>query len=340
MATSLSTRFTERYGLATPIAQAGMAFAGMTPPLCIAVSEAGAFGSIAGVGIIPPEGVRMLVQGVQAGTGKPFHVNFISCYTTDEHIDVMVELKPAAVSFHWGHPGADWIEKLHGAGIDVWEQIGSVADAEKAASAGVDAIVVQGSEAGGHNYGSASTLTLTPAVVDAVGNDGPLVVASGGIADGRGLAAALMLGADGAWVGTRFVATRESAVADEYKARLVSAGAGDTVRTHLFGRHHPDFNPIRVLRNRVVEEWDARVAEIPADNSTEPVVGQMDLLGEATELRRFTNMVPMTGATGDFEEMPLLAGEGVGLVRDLPPAAEVVARMTAEAEAALAGRRG
>jgi NAD(P)H-dependent flavin oxidoreductase YrpB (nitropropane dioxygenase family) len=265
----------------------------------------------------------MLVQGVQAGTSKPFHVNFISCYTTDAHIDVMVELKPAAVSFHWGHPGAAWIETLHGAGIDVWEQVGTVADADKAASAGVDAIVVQGSEAGGHNYGSASTLTLTPAVVDAVGggagSDGPLVIASGGISDGRGLAAALMLGADGAWVGTRFVATQESSVADEYKARLVSAGAGDTVRTHLFGRQHPDFNPIRVLRNRVVEEWDSRVAEIPADNSAEPVVGQMDLLGEPTELRKFTNMVPMTGATGDFEELPLLAGEGVGLVRDLGP---------------------
>ncbi len=339
MAASLSTRLTERYGLSTPITQAGMAFAGMTPPLAIAVSEAGALGSIAGVGIIPPEGVRMLVQGVQAGTNKPFHVNFISCYTTDEHIDVMVELKPAAVSFHWGHPGADWIGKLHDAGIDVWEQVGTVADAETAAAAGVDAVVAQGSEAGGHNYGSASTLALTPAVVDAV-KGGPLVVAAGGISDGRGVAAALMLGADGAWVGTRFVATRESAVADEYKARLVGAGTADTVRTRLFGRHHPDFNPIRVLRNRVVEEWDARVAEIPADNSAEPVVGQMDLLGEPTELRKFTNMVPMAGATGDFEELPLLAGEGVGLVHDLPSAAEVVARMTAEAEAALARQTG
>ncbi|MEQ8701058.1 MAG: nitronate monooxygenase [Bauldia litoralis] len=337
MAAPLSTRLTERYGLNTPIAQAGMAFAGMTPPLAIAVSEAGAFGSIAGVGIIPPEGVRMLVQGVQAGTGKPFHVNFISCYTTDAHIDVMVELKPAAVSFHWGHPGAEWIGKLHDAGIDVWEQVGSVADADKAAEAGVDVIVAQGSEAGGHNYGSASTLSLTPAVVDAL-KGGPMVIAAGGISDGRGLAAALMLGADGVWVGTRFVATRESSVADEYKARLVSAGAGDTVRTHLFGRHHPDFNPVRVLRNRVVEEWDTRVADIPEDNSGEPVVGQMDLLGEPTELRRFTNMVPMTGATGDFEELPLLAGEGVGLVRDLPPAGEVVRRMTGEAQAALSRR--
>ncbi|WP_419913155.1 NAD(P)H-dependent flavin oxidoreductase [Hoeflea sp.] len=335
----LATRLTEKYDLSTPIVQAGMAFAGMTPPLCIAVSEAGALGSIAGVGIIPPEGVQMLVGGVQSGTSRPFHVNFISCYTTDAHIDLMCEMKPAAVSFHWGHPSTTWIGKLHDAGIDVFEQVGSVDDAKAAVADGVDLIVAQGTEAGGHNYGTAGTMALTPAIVDAVG-DRALVLASGGIADGRGLAAALMLGADGVWVGTRFVATTESAVAEEYKQRVVSSGTSDTVITHVFGRHHPEFNPIRVLKNRVVTEWQGRVAEIPADNSGEPVVGQMDLFGEATPLLKFTNLVPMTGATGDFEELPLLAGEGVGLVTDLPSAADVVRRMTDEARSALAGRRG
>lgn len=332
---SLATRLTKRYGLSAPIVQAGMAFAGMTPPLCVAVSNAGALGSIAGVGIIPPEGVDALVQGVQAGTKRPFHVNFITCYTSDAHIDVMCRLKPAAVSFHWGHPARAWIDRLHEAGIDVWEQVGSVADARRAADDGIDAVVAQGAEAGGHNYGTAGTIALAPAVADAVG-DKAMVVAAGGIADGRGVAAALMLGADAAWVGTRFVATRESAVAEDYKRRLIAAGTGDTVLTHVFGRHHPDFNPIRVLRNRVVGEWHARVAEIPADNSREPVIGRMDLLGQPTELRKFGNLVPMAGAGGDFEEMALLAGEGVGLVRDMPGAAEVVARMTREAETALA----
>ncbi|MFC3132300.1 NAD(P)H-dependent flavin oxidoreductase, partial [Microbaculum marinum] len=178
----------------------------------------------------------------------------------------------------------------------------------------------------------------TPAVVDAVG-DRAMVLAAGGIADDRGLAAALMLGADGAWIGTRFVATAESAAAAEYKQRLVASGASDTALTHLFGRHHPEFNPIRVLRNQVVEEWSGRVDEIPADNSAEPLIGSMDLLGQPTELRRFANLVPMAGATGDFEEMALLAGEGVGLVHDLPPAGELVARMTREAVAALGRRR-
>ncbi|MGH7003650.1 MAG: NAD(P)H-dependent flavin oxidoreductase, partial [Alphaproteobacteria bacterium] len=217
-------------------------------------------------------------------------------------------------------------------------QVGSVADARRAAADGIDAIVAQGADAGGHNCGTAGTMALTPAVVDAVAGKA-MVVAAGGIADGRGLAAALMLGADGAWVGTRFVATRESAVADEYKQRLVSAGTDATVLTHVFGRHDPAFNPMRVLRNRVVAEWSARVAEIPADNSGEAVVGRMELLGQPTELRRFANLVPMAGAIGDFDELPLLAGEGVGLVHDVPDAAEIVSRMTREAAAALARLR-
>ena len=330
----IATRLTERYDLSTPIVQAGMAFAGMAPPLCVAVSEAGALGSIAGVGIIPPEGVRQLVGGVQAETARPFHVNFITCYAQQPHIDLMCEMRPAAVSFHWGHPSAEWIGQLHAAGIDVFEQVGSVRDAEVAAAEGVDIVIAQGKEAGGHNFGSAGTVALTPAIVDAVG-DRALVLASGGIADGRGLAAALMLGADGAWMGTRFVASAESAVADEYKSRIVAADTAGTLRTHVFGRHHPEFNPVRVLKNRVVEEWHGRVEEIPADNTAEPVVGRMDLLGEPMQLHRFSNLVPMAGATGDFEEMPLLAGEGVGLVDDLPSAAEIVGRVTEQARAAL-----
>ena len=334
----IQTRFTRKYGLQVPLTQAGMAFAGMTPPLGIAVSEAGAMGSIAGVGIIPPEGVRMLVSGMQAGTSRPFHVNFITIYCTQAHVDLMAEMKPAAVSFHWGHPGRAWIDQLHAAGIDVWEQVGSVDAARRAADAGVDVVVAQGAEAGGHNFGSAGTIALTPAVVDEVG-DRALVLAAGGIADGRTMAAALTLGADGVWVGTRLVASREAAVADEYKARLVAAKTAGTRLTHIFGRHHPEFNPMRVLETDLVRDWSDRADEVPVGDENNPQVGQMDLLGQPAALHRFTNLVPMTGATGDFDLLPLLAGEGVGLVRDLPPAAEIVARMAAEAEAALARLR-
>lgn len=329
--TSISTRLTQKYGLSVPIVQAGMAFAGMTPPLGVAVSEAGAMGSIAGVGIIPPEGVRMLMGGMNAGTERPYHVNFITIFTSQAHIDLMCEMKPKAVSFHWGHPQRSWIDEMHAAGIDVWEQVGSVADAVTAVADGIDLIIAQGAEAGGHNYGTAGTIALTPAVVDAVG-DKALVLAAGGIADGRGLAAALMLGADGAWIGTRFVATREAAVADEYKERIVAGDTSGTALTHIFGREHPLFNPIRVLRTPLVTEWNNKVDEIAVGPEHHPQIGEMDLLGQQVPLHRFTNMVPMRGATGVFDELPMLAGEGLGLIRDLPSAAEIVERMAAEAK--------
>jgi NAD(P)H-dependent flavin oxidoreductase YrpB (nitropropane dioxygenase family) len=328
--TSISTRLTKKYGLSVPIVQAGMAFAGMTPPLGIAVSEAGGMGSIAGVGIIPPEGVRMLVGGMNAGTKRAYHVNFITIFTSQAHIDLMCEMRPKAVSFHWGHPQKAWIDQMHGAGIDVWEQVGSVADAVTAVADGIDLVIAQGTEAGGHNYGTAGTIALTPAIVDAVG-DKALVLAAGGIADGRGLAAALMLGADGAWIGTRFVATREAAVADEYKQRIVDCDTSGTVLTHIFGREHPVFNPIRVLRTPLVTEWNDKVDEIAVGPEHHPQIGEMDLLGQQVPLHRFTNIVPMQGATGAFDELPMLAGEGLGLIKDLPPAAEIVERMASEA---------
>ncbi len=317
----LRTRFTEAYGLTTPIAQAGMAFVGMTPDLAVAVSNAGGLGSL-GVGLLPAPVLTQMIAGIRAGTAGPFNVNFITVFTEQAQIDAATEAAVPVVSFHWGHPPRAWIDQLHAAGTKVFEQVGSVDAAEAAVDDGVDVVVAQGLEAGGHNYATLPTFALVPLVADAVGP--ALVLAAGGIADGRGLAAALMLGADGAWIGTRLVATDESAAHDEYKARLVAAKATDTVRTSLFGPETPDFNPMRVLRNRVV-------AESPADGDR-PVIGQMMLGGEQVEMRRFSNLVPMRGATtGDFEEMALLAGQGVGIVDGVKSAGSVIADITAQA---------
>jgi NAD(P)H-dependent flavin oxidoreductase YrpB (nitropropane dioxygenase family) len=197
-----------------------------------------------------------------------------------------------------------------------------VGAAKRAVDDGIDVVVAQGEEAGGHNFAALPTFALVPLVVDAVAP--ALVLAAGGIADGRGLAAALMLGADGAWIGTRLVATDESAAHDEYKARLVAAKATDTVRTSLFGPETPDFNPMRVLRNRVV-------AESPVGGDR-PVIGRMMLGDEPVEMLRFSNLVPMRGATtGDLEEMALLAGQGVGMVDGVKSAGSVIADITARA---------
>lgn len=331
----ITTRFTRAYGLTHPIACAGMAFAGMTPRLPAAVSAAGGMGSLANVGFFPAALLERLVGELREATPRPFSINFITPYVQDEVIEAAARLAPASVSFHWGAPAPRWVERLHLADVKVWEQVGSVGEAERARRDGIDLVIAQGSEAGGHNYATMSTLAFVPAVRAALGPDA-LILASGGIVDGAGLAAALALGADGAWVGTRFLASEESDAHPEWKARLVAASGSDTVRTHVFGRHHPEFNPMRVLRNRVVAEWDARVAEIPADNAAEPVIGRMEVWGQAQELRRFQNLAPMTSASGDFEELPLLCGEGVGGIHALLPAREVLERMSGEASRILA----
>ena len=167
---------------------------------------------------------------------------------------------------------------------------------------------------------------MVPLVVDAVAP--ALVLASGGIADGRGLAAALMLGADGAWVGTRFVATTESAAHDGYKSRWSPPAAPDRPYGPVRAGH-PEFNPCGCCATG----WWAVAGpggEIPTDPSRLPVIGTMDLGGERIELRRFSNLVPMRGfTTGDLEEMALLAGQGVGLIDAVEPAATVIEDMTA-----------
>jgi len=327
---TLRTRFTEAYGLSTPIAQAGMAFVGMSPHLAVAVSRAGALGAL-GVGIMPVPAMNATVAAIRAETPKPFHVNLITPFATPGHVEALCASGVAVVSFHWGHPPRDWVDRLHTAGVRVFAQVGSVDDALRAVDDGVDVVVAQGREAGGHCASTLPTFALVPAVVDAVGP--ALVLAAGGIADGRGLAAALMLGADGVWVGTRFVATVESNAHEGYKARLVQASGVDTVSTSMFGPDMPTFNPMRVLRTKVVREWQDRA--VPSETAQLPAVGHVDLNGDRVELRQFDSIPPITTTTGDLEDMALPAGQGVGLVDRVEPAGTVVAAMTAQAEALL-----
>ncbi len=322
----LHTRLTEEYGLEIPFISAGMAFVAM-PPLVAAVSNSGGMGTL-GAALVPPDGLRALIGAIKSMTSRPFGVNFITQFATDAHIDVCIEENVPVVSFFWNEPPKGFISKLHNAGLKAWMQVGSVQEALDAVGAGVDAVIVQGSEAGGHNRSTASTLTLVPAVVDAVGS--VPVIASGGIADGRGIVAALALGAEAVWVGTRMVASEEANAHAEYKRRIVAASAIDTTRTTLFGPEWPD-QPIRVMRNRVVNEWSGR--EIEAGASTEPgqVIGQTVLGGQAIPLHKFSALLPTPETTGDFEEMCLIAGESAGLIHEIRPAGEIIASMMQEA---------
>jgi NAD(P)H-dependent flavin oxidoreductase YrpB (nitropropane dioxygenase family) len=297
------------------------------PPLVAAVSNAGGMGTL-GASPLPPPAVRAMIQTIRALTVRPFGVNFITRFTEAAHIDVCLEERVPVVSFHWDDPPAAFIARLRRGGVKVWLQVGSVELARAAVELGVDAVIAQGSEAGGHVRGAASTLVLTPAIVDAVT---PLpVIAAGGIADGRGVAAALALGADAVWVGTRLVASQEANVHDEYKRRIVAAGVTDTVVTTLFGPEWPDA-PARVLRNRVVDEWVGREAAAPAAAESAQSIGRTLLGGQEYVMPKFSAFLPTPDTTGDFDEMMMAAGESASLVDDIRPASEIVQTMMAEA---------
>jgi enoyl-[acyl-carrier protein] reductase II len=207
--------------------------------------------------------------------------------------------------------------------------------AKRSAGAGVDAIIAQGVEAGGHIAGQVSTMVLVPRVVDAVS---PVpVAAAGGIADARGLVAALALGAEGVVLGTRFLATPEAAAHPIYKQKVLQATEEDTVRTTLFGRGWPNA-PHRALRTAFVDEWlkdEARGSEQRVD---EPVIGESIFGGERVPLQRFAGFPPTAEATGDIESMGLLAGQSVGLVTDIKPAAVIVRELVAGARAIIERR--
>jgi nitronate monooxygenase len=320
------TRLTEAYGLEVPFIGAGMGFV-TTPELVAAVSNAGGMGTL-GASLVPPNRLRELLRMTRSMTTRPFGVNLITQFTQEAQLDVCIEERVPVVSFFWNDPPRAFIARLLSGGVKVWMQVGSLEEACEAVRSGVDAVIVQGKEAGGHNHSSASTLTLVPTVVDAIA---PVpVIAAGGIADGRGVVAALALGAEAVWVGTRLVASQEAYAHDEYKRRIVEAEASDTVRTTIFGPEWPH-QSMRVIRNRVVNEWITRESEVVYHPEPTEFIGQTILAGQQVPLAKFSALPPTRDATGDFEEMALIAGESVGLVKEIKPAAEIVRGMMEEA---------
>jgi enoyl-[acyl-carrier protein] reductase II len=224
-------------------------------------------------------------------------------------------------------PPAEWVRRLKDAGCDVWLQTSSVAAAETAVASGVDVIIAQGSEAGGHNRSTTGLTTLVPRMVDALVVP---VVAAGGIADGRGMAAALCLGAAGVCVGTRLVATAEANAHDEYKRRIVAASEEDLARTCIFGPEWPDA-PMRVIRNRVVREWAGKDAKTPPPPQPPVTIGKTLLGGIEYPMPKFSAILPTPETSGDFEEMCLAAGEGAALVEAVSGAQDVVREMAEQA---------
>ena len=324
----MKTRLTDEYGLETPIVSAGMAFVA-GPELAAAVSNAGALGML-GAGNMPPEALEAAITATRNLTSRSFGVDLIPDLTTPEHVEVCLKLEVPVVTFFWTFPDPGMISRLQAHGTRVWMQVGSLNDAKRARDEGVDLVIAQGSEAGGHNKAECGTFTLLPAVVDAVS---PIpVLAAGGIVDGRGLAAALMLGAHGAWCGTRFLASAEADASAEYQSTVLRAEPNSTVLTDLFGPEWPG-QTCRVYKNRVVREYPDAAA---AKGVEGPSIGTLPLgPGGFYEMPKFSAVLPTRATTGDLEEMALTMGESAGRVVSIEAAASIVRGMASEATACL-----
>ena len=324
----LRTRLCNLFGIEFPIIQAGMGVF-TSAELVAAVSNAGGLGSF-GTGLRPVESLRseLLLRPVASLkeelphvrqlTSRPFAVNYTLAQPNEEIFALILEAKPPIISFALGDPG-ELVKRAHAVGSLVMHQVTTVQQAKQAAEQGVDVIVAQGTESGGFG-GTVAALALIPQVVDAVR---PIpVVAAGGIADGRGLAAALVLGAQGINIGTRFLASVEAPISETWKQAIIAAESEDAIKVEvwndIFPRGTGAYETVpRAIRTPFIEKWQKsrEVAKRESERLRAEVISAIQ--------------------QGKMEEFIPWAGQTVGLVHDILPAAEIVKRIVAEAEETL-----
>jgi nitronate monooxygenase len=326
----IETSFTRSFGLTAPVVEAPVA---PTPALVAAVANAG------GLGLLPvtwldEAGIRAALRTTHELTRRPFGVNLVLDEPREAQLETALEEGVAVVTFFWGDP-SPYIERVHASGALATLTVGSAEEARRAAASGVDAVVAQGWEAGGHVWGQVATLPLVPAVRSAVGR--LPVVAAGGVADGRGLAAVLALGADAAWLGTRFVASEEAPFTPEYKQRVVAAAETESIYTTLFDVGWPAA-PHRVLPNSTVAGWEAAGRPDPGARPGEAETVATTHDGE--EVPRYGVSEPTIDMVGDLEALAHYAGQSAGLVQDVKPAGMIVQELVDEAETILARLAG
>jgi len=274
--------------------------------------------------------MRRQIREMHTLTSRPFGVNLVLDFPQEERLAVCLEERVPIISFFWRDP-SHLVPRAKEGGAIVMHTVGSAADARRAVDAGVDVIVAQGWEAGGHVRGSVATMPLVPAVVDAVS---PVpVVAAGGIADGRGLAAALALGAAGAWIGTRFLASNEAAIHPRYRERILQANEADTIYLdNLFDIRWPNA-PHRTLRNQTVQTWETTGRPASGKRPGEgEVIGTSKSVGPIVRYQSYT---PGADSEGDIDAMSLWAGQSVGLVSKTQFAAEIVREIAEQADSIL-----
>jgi NAD(P)H-dependent flavin oxidoreductase YrpB (nitropropane dioxygenase family) len=319
----MDTAFTRLVGCTVPLQQAGMGgVAG--PDLAVAVAEAGAVGML-GMPMAPPAAVAEVLESVGQTTSGAVGVNFLMPFVDREAVAAAAS-RCRLVEFFYGEPDAALVALAHEGGALVGWQVGSVDEARAAADAGCDLVVAQGVEAGGHVRGQVALLPLLDAVLEALVIP---VIAAGGIATARTMAAVLAAGAAAARVGTRFVATAEADAHQSYVDALIAAGPDDTVLTTTFSVMWPDA-PHRVLRSCVEA----------AQAIDDEVVGEMEMPGgDRVPVARLSPPCPGRHASGRTDAMALYAGQSVGAVHGVQRAADVVRELADGAEALLKGRQ-
>jgi nitronate monooxygenase len=324
----MRTPLCDLLGIDVPIVQAPIGGASV-PALAGAVSKAGALGTIA-LSWTKPEDIGALVEAVRARTTRPLHANILLEWPPEARLEAALGAGVRIVSLAWGDPSA-YVDRVHEAGGLLIGTVGTAEEAKRLADAGVDVICAQGWEAGGHVWGDVATMALVPAVVDAVA---PVpVLAAGGITDGRGLAAALALGAQGVWIGTRFLLAEEAPLHPEYRQRLLVARAEDARwAADLFDRGWENA-PHRALRNSTRELWEAAGSPPPGERpgEGETVAARAD----GAPIPRYSSAMPVEGVSGEIEALSLWSGQGIGLVDRVQPAAEIVRELVEEADTVL-----
>jgi NAD(P)H-dependent flavin oxidoreductase YrpB (nitropropane dioxygenase family) len=319
----LETAFTRLVGATVPIQSAAMPGVS-TVELVAAVANAGGVGMLPAT-LLTPEALEAELERVSRATSGVFGVNFLVPFLDPAAVRVAAR-RARILECFYGEPDAAWVRDARAHGALVGWQVGSPAEAAAAERAGCDYVVAQGTEAGGHVRGVTSLLPLLADVLDRVRVP---VLAAGGIATARDLAAVLACGAAGARIGTRFLATHESSAHPAYVESVLRASAGDTCLTEAFSGMWPNA-PHRVLRAAI--EAAQALPEGP--------VGEVAFGGRKLPIARFSVICPSAAATGRVTAMALYAGESVANIDSVRPAAAIVAELAAGAEARLRGRAG
>ena len=293
-----------------------------SPELASAVSNAGGLGHLACTWR-SLEQLKTLFELMRTLTKKPYGANFVVDFPIAERLAVALDHGVAVISFFWGD-ASPYLARVKSAGALAIQVVGSIGEAKRAADAGFDLIVAQGREAGGHVRGELGTMALVPQVVDAVY---PLpVLAAGGIADRRGVAAAMALGAAGVWVGTRFLAANEANIHEHYRAKVFASSGDDTLYSQLFDIGWPAA-PLRTLKNSTTRLWEQAGRPAPPNRPGEGEIVARRNGGQ--EIARYFFGSPTRDVAEGAEAMALYAGEAVGLVQAPAGAAEIVKDLAA-----------